>query len=106
MTDIEVLLNNFRVVAYSAGGSVLMLWGLYYFFRNLFGEGGRNPVKIAVSELAITGASGVFAMIPSLISAGSNTGGQVTGGGGSYSMQAPADLTGSTADNVTHLSAA
>ncbi len=91
MTDIEVLLNNIKVVVASASGTLLMLWGFYYFFRNLFAEAGRNPVKIAVSALAITGAAGIYAMIPSLISDGSNTGGQI-GGGGGYSMQAPADL--------------
>lgn len=88
MTDIQVLLENIRVVVAGASGSLLGLWGVYYFFKNLFGEAGRNPVKIVVSGLAITGAAGVFSMIPSLISAGGHTGEQV-GGGGGYSMPAP-----------------
>lgn len=87
MTDIQVLLDNIKVVVTSCAGTLLLLWGIFYFFKNLFGEAGRNPVKIAVSALAITGAAGVFAMIPSLISAGSSTGEQI-GGGSSYSMPA------------------
>lgn len=85
MTDIQVLLENIRVVVVSCAGTLLLLWGIFYFFKNLFGEAGRNPVKIAVSALAITGAAGVFAMIPSLISAGNSTGEQI-GGGSGYSM--------------------
>lgn len=87
MTDIQVLLENIKVVVMGCAGTLLLLWGVFYFFKNLFGEAGRNPVKIAVSALAITGAAGVFAMIPSLISAGSSTGEQI-GGGGGYSMPA------------------
>lgn len=88
MTSIEVLLNNLNVAAYSAGASALGLWGLFYFFRTLFGEGGRNPVKLAVAAMAITGAGGMFALLPTLLSAGQDTGHQL--GGGSYSMPAPA----------------
>ncbi|CAN7695630.1 hypothetical protein [Mycolicibacterium frederiksbergense] len=105
MTDLQVLLENIRVVAMGCAGTLLLLWGIFYFFRNLFGEAGRNPVKIAVSALAITGAAGVFAMIPSLISAGSNTGEQI-GGGGGYSMPAPAPLLPAATDLAGDLAAA
>ena len=105
MTDLQVLLENIRVVAVGCAGTLLLLWGIFYFFRNLFGEAGRNPVKIAVSALAITGAAGVFAMIPSLISAGQNTGEQI-GGGGGYSMPAPAPLLPAATDLTGDLAAA
>lgn len=87
MTDIQVLLENIKVVVLACAGTLLLLWGVYYFFRNLFGEAGRNPVKIAVAALTIAGAAAVFAMIPALIKAGSSTGEQI-GGGSSYSMPA------------------
>jgi hypothetical protein len=90
MTDIEVLLNNIKVVIASASGTVLFIWGVYYFFRTIFSEGGRSPVRIVMSAGVIAIAAGIFAMIPSLISAGSDTGKQIGGGGGAYSgMPAP-----------------
>ncbi|AQA07071.1 hypothetical protein BVC93_31775 (plasmid) [Mycobacterium sp. MS1601] len=87
MTDIQVLLQNIQVVATGISGTLLMLWGLFYFFKNLFGEGGRQPVKIAIGAAVIAGAAGVYSLIPSLIDAGSSTGEQI-GGGGGYSMPA------------------
>ena len=64
---------------------MLGIWGIYYFFRNLFGEAGRNPVRIVVSVLVIVGAGAVYGILPTLLGAGQNTGNQLTGGGG-YSM--------------------
>ena len=87
MTDIQVLLQNIQVVATGASGTLLMLWGLFYFFKNLFGEGGRQPVKIAIGAAVIAGAAGVYSLIPALIDAGGSTGEQI-GGGGGYSMPA------------------
>lgn len=87
MTDIQVLLENVRVVATGCAGTLLLLWGLFYFFKNLFGEGGRQPVKIAIGAAVIAGAAGVYSLIPALIDAGSSTGEQI-GGGGGYSMPA------------------
>jgi hypothetical protein len=89
MTDIEVLLSNIKVVIASASGTVLFIWGVYYLFRTLFGEGGRNPVKIVMAAGVIALAAGIFYMIPSLLSAGGNTGKQIGGGGGAYGMPAP-----------------
>ncbi|MGJ6127464.1 hypothetical protein QN239_33325 [Mycolicibacterium sp. Y3] len=100
MTDIEVLLNNFQVLAVRAGSSLLGIWAVYYFFRNLFGEAGRNPVKIVVSIICIAGAAAAFTLIPRAISTGSNTGEQV-GGGGGYSMPAPVGLQGQSADPIS-----
>lgn len=87
MTSIQVLLQNIQVVATGCAGTLLLLWGFFYFFRNLFGEGGRQPVKIAIGAAVIAGAAGVYSLIPSLIDAGSDTGKQI-GGGGGYSMPA------------------
>lgn len=87
MSDIQILLENIQALAMGCASTLLGLWALYFFFKNLFGEAGRNPVKIAVALLAITAAAGGFALIPTLISAGGNTGEQI-GGGGGYSMPA------------------
>lgn len=91
MTGIQVLLENIKVVALACTSTVLLLWAIWYFFRNLFGEAGRNPVKIAVSLVAIAGAGAGYALIPAVLSAGSDTGTQI-GGGSSYSMPAPVKL--------------
>lgn len=91
MSQIEVLLNNIRALMASAGGSILGIWGMVIFFKALFAEGGRNPVRLAVAALMIVGAGAVFTMIPTLLQAGQDTGQQV-GGGGGYSMPAPARI--------------
>ncbi|CQD23285.1 hypothetical protein H7I87_08075 [Mycobacterium timonense] len=105
MTDIQVLLNNIRAVVLGCASTLLMLWAFYYFFRQLFGQGGRDPVKIVVALVAIAGAAGGFALIPALLSAGDSTGKQI-GGGGGYSMPAPAALLPSTTDAITVMSVA
>ena len=90
MTQIEVLLNNIHQLGFRAGGVLLGIWGLYIFFKSIFGEGGRNPVRIVMSVLMIVGGAAAFQMLPTLISVGKDTGGQISGGG--YSMPAPAGL--------------
>ncbi|WP_342314711.1 hypothetical protein LIX17_26060 (plasmid) [Mycobacterium avium subsp. hominissuis] len=100
MTDIQVLLNNIKAVVLGCASTLLMLWAIYYFFRQLFGQAGRDPVKIVVALVAIGGAAGGFALIPSLLSAGDSTGKQI-GGGGSYSMPAPTPLQPSSSDTIT-----
>lgn len=100
MTDIQVLLNNIRAVVLGCASTLLMLWALFYFFRQLFGQAGRDPVKIVVALVAIAGAAGRFALIPALLSAGDSTGKQI-GGGGGYSMPAPDALLPSTTDTIT-----
>lgn len=105
MTDIQVLLDNIRAVAVACASTLLGLWAIYYFFKNLFGEAGRNPVKIVGAIIAIAGAAAGFALIPSLISAGSNTGTQI-GGGSGYSMHAPSLLTPAGTDTSNGTAAA
>ncbi|MDT5085358.1 MAG: hypothetical protein QOJ61_2401 [Mycobacterium sp.] len=86
MTDIEVLLNNIYTLGFRAGGVLLGIWGLYIFFRSLFGEAGRNPVRIVMSVLLIVAGAAIFQLLPTLIQTGKNTGGQIGGGGGGYGM--------------------
>lgn len=85
MTDIEVLLNNIYTLGFRSGGVLLGIWGLYIFFKSLFGEAGRNPVRIVMSVLLIVAGAAIFQMLPTLIETGKNTGGQI-GGGGGYGM--------------------
>lgn len=100
MTDIQVLLNNIKAVILACASTLLIIWAIYYFFRQLFGPAGRDPVKIVVALVAIGGAAAGFALIPSVLSAGDSTGKQV-GGGGGYSMPAPTPLQPSTTDTIT-----
>lgn len=100
MTDIQVLLNNIKAVAVGCASTLLMLWAFYSFFRQLFSQGGRDPVKIVVALVSIAGAAGGFALIPALLSAGDSTGKQI-GGGGGYSMPAPTALLPLTTDAIT-----
>lgn len=91
MTDIEVLLNNIYTLGFRAGGVLLGIWGLYIFFRSLFGEAGRNPVRIVMSVLLIVAGAAIFQMLPQLIETGKNTGGQIGGGGYGMHQLAPLD---------------
>jgi hypothetical protein len=92
MTDIEVLLNNIYTLGFRGGGVLLGIWGLYIFFRSLFGEAGRNPVRIVMSVLLIVAGAAIFQMLPQLIETGKNTGGQIGGGGyGMHQLVAPLD---------------
>ena len=89
MTDIEVLINNISMILLRAGNAILLIWGVYYFFRNLFKESGRDPARIAIAVLAITGAAAAWKLVPTFLEIGGNTGTQLTGGsGGAYSMPA------------------
>ena len=90
MTQVEVLLSNIHQLGFRAGGVLLGIWGLYIFFKSIFGEGGRNPARIVMSVLMIVGGAAAFQMLPTLISVGKDTGGQISGGG--YSMPAPTSL--------------
>lgn len=91
MTQIEVMLNNIYMLGMRAGGGLLGVWGLYIFFKSLFGEGGRNPVRIVVSVLMIVAAGAMFQLLPKLVEIGKDTGTQL-GGGSGYSMPAPTGL--------------
>jgi hypothetical protein len=91
MTQIEVMLNNIYMLGMRAGGGLLGIWGLYIFFKTLFGEGGRNPVRIVVSVLMIVAAGAMFQLLPQLVEIGKDTGNQL-GGGSGYSMPAPAGI--------------
>lgn len=96
MTQIELMLNNIYTLGMRAGGGLLGIWGLYIFFKSLFGEGGRNPARVVVSVLVILAGAALFQLLPKLVEIGKDTGSQLTGGG--YSMPAPAGLdTGSGA---------
>ena len=96
MTQIEMMLNNIYTLGLRAGGGLLGIWGLYIFFKSLFGEGGRNPARIVISVLMIVAAGAMFQLLPKLVEIGKDTGSQLTGGG--YSMPAPAGVdTGSGA---------
>lgn len=103
MTDIEVLLANWTQLAVRLGSSLLFLWGIYFFFKNLFGENGRHVGKIVVSVLTIILAAAAFKIIPTLISVGENTGQQTTGGGGSYSSMSTLPATNTATAIDTHL---
>jgi hypothetical protein len=87
MTDIEVLLSNLGVTFARLCTSAIGIWAFYYFVKTIFGEGGRNPVKIGLALAVIAGAGAGYKMIPTLLQAGENTGAQMGGSsGGSYSM--------------------
>lgn len=87
MTDIEVLLSNLGVTFARLCTSAIGIWAFYYFVKTIFGEGGRNPVKIGIALAVIAGAGAGYKMIPTLLQAGENTGSQMGGSsGGSYSM--------------------
>lgn len=101
MTDIEVLLSNMGTIFARLCSAGIGMWGFYYFLRTVFGEGGRNPVKIAVALAVIAGAGAGYKMIPTLLQAGENTGAQMGGGGGSYSMPSLGRLPADT-DNPGH----
>ncbi|MDA0250151.1 MAG: hypothetical protein O2892_09640 [Actinomycetota bacterium] len=90
MTQIEMMLNNVYTLGMRAGGGLLGIWGLYIFFKSLFGEGGRNPARIVVSVLMIVAAGAMFQLLPKLVEIGKDTGSQL--GGGGYSMPAPAGV--------------
>lgn len=99
MTDIEVLISNMGVIFARLCSAGIGIWGFYYFLRTVFGEGGRNPVKIAVALAVIAGAGAGYKMIPTLLQAGENTGAQMGGGsGGSYSMPSLDGLPADTDD--------
>lgn len=88
MTQLEQMLQNTYQLGFRGGGLLLGIWGLYIFFKSLFGEGGRNPVRIVVSVLTIIAGAAIFQLLPALISVGKDTGSQL-GGGGGYSMPDP-----------------
>lgn len=93
MTDIEVLLSNLGVTFARLCTSAIGIWAFYYFVKTIFGEGGRNPVKIGIALAVIAGAGAGYKMIPTLLQAGENTGQQMGGSsGGAYSMPAPGTL--------------
>lgn len=89
MTQLETMLNNIYTLGFRGGGLLLGIWGLYIFFKSLFGEGGRNPVRIAVATLTIIAGAAIYQLLPSLISVGKDTGNQLGGGSSGYSMPAP-----------------
>ena len=68
MTDIQVLLDNIRAVAVACASTLLGLWAIYYFFKNLFGEAGRHAraaVGVAVLPLgASVEADAIVAVRP------------------------------------------
>lgn len=102
MTDIEVLINNYGVIFGRMCASAIGIWAFYYFLKTLFGEGSRSPVKIGIALAVIAGAGAAFKMIPSVLQAGENSGGQaVGGGGGAYSMPSLGRLPADT-DNTDH----
>lgn len=101
MTDIEVLFSNMEGTFARLCSAGLGMWGFYYFLRTVFGDGGRNPVKIALALAVVAGAGAGYKMIPTLLQAGENTGAQMSGGGGSYSMPSLGRLPADT-DNPGH----
>jgi len=86
----EVLLNNIHQLGFRAGGVLIGIWGLYVFFKSIFGAGGLQPVRLITAVLMVVLGAAAFQMLPKLISVGQDTGGQISGGG--YSMHAPAGL--------------
>ncbi|MGV0743884.1 hypothetical protein [Mycolicibacterium sp. XJ870] len=79
MTSIETLLNNIALVVTRVGASLLVIWAIYYFFTNLFGENGKDPVKMATAVGMIVLGGAAFALIPTLLDVGRETGAQITG---------------------------
>ena len=104
MTQLEVMLNNIYTLGMRGGGGLLGIWGLYIFFKSLFGEGGRNPTRIVVSVLMIVAAGAMFQPLPKLVEIGKDTGSQL-GGGSGYSMPAPEGIDNSPAPGPTVSSA-
>lgn len=92
MTQLETMLNNIYTLGFRGGGLLLGIWGLYIFFKSLFGEGGRNPVRIVIATLTVIAGAAIYQLLPALISVGKDTGNQLGGGGSGYSMPAPAHL--------------
>lgn len=91
MTPIDVLIGNGQVLAGHTGAGIIGIWATIYFIIQLR-SAHREPAKLAIAGAVIAMAAAVYAMIPSLLSAGSDTGQIVTGGGGAYSsMQAPSE---------------
>lgn len=79
MTSVETFLNNLALVISRAGASILVIWAIYYFFTNLFGENGKDPVKMATAVGMIIVGGAAFALIPTLLDVGRETGAQITG---------------------------
>lgn len=104
MTPIEVLINNVYQIGFRAGGGILALWGLYIFFKTIFGEGGRNPVRIVGAVLVIIAGGAIFQLLPHLVDIGKQTGGVMSGGAGGYSMPAPARISDRAQSDVVVLS--
>lgn len=94
MTQLETMLNNIYTLGFRGGGLLLGIWGLYIFFKSIFGEGGRNPVRIVVATLTIIAGAAIYQLLPALISVGKDTGNQLGGGSSGYSMPAPNDPLG------------
>ena len=84
MTDIEVLLGNGYQMLFRIGSALVGIWALFFFLKTLWTT--RDPVRLVIAAATIVAAAAVWKLVPTLVQTGENTGDQMGGGGGAYSM--------------------